>query len=146
MFCQCYFNSEPADHHGHGGEGGYAPARDHRSDREHADQQRDTRTIESAHEQIAAVAVGSEPVAVGKIRRLTNACEVDLIVGVRAQVRREDCEQCDDREQNRSDDSGAVAQQPRSGIAPQAATFDVGLDGGDDGCHQSYRTLGSKAA
>jgi hypothetical protein len=50
--------------------------------RQDAHQERDPGALEGAHEQIAAVAVGAEPVCVGEIRRRRDPLPVDRVIGV----------------------------------------------------------------
>src|SRR3990172_4152771 len=101
--------------------------------REDADGQRRAAAVEGAHEQVAAVLVGAEEMRAHDVRRRRDQVPIDLVVRVRAEIRREGRGQRDAGEQDRAADGGAVAQQPAPSVGPQAASLEFLCAGGNGG-------------
>ena len=122
-----------ADHDAHGGG-------------EQRHQQRHLRARPHAHEQVAAVAVGAEPVPVRERRRRGERAQrpVHLVHGVGARERPEQRGQHQHGNERGGRDRGPVASQPPPGVAPQRAVSHGGCAGRASHTARSTSRLSSR--
>ena len=98
---------------------------DHQADDrgQDADHQRDARAVQRAGEQVAAVGIRAEVIAVGPVGRRADILPRDIVHGMGRDIGRQDGKRADDDQHDQAAHGGAVAHQPAAGAGPKAGAL-----------------------